>query len=380
MEESTADRETTRTGQFILDELSHFEENFHPRPYSGDGEFISKEHYESIVTSRAAEQALLTPIKALSGQASADLALTFTNFLNQRHASTMSATLEQYSEATGEALSILSREAEAIQAQALKDLKSISEDNLKENERERRENAAKAKRDDGLKLERLVKSARSFSSLQIGGRPTVSAMFQYREGLLRLTSELQGEVEKYQVLAKRYRSGITDITHNLRKTQETKKDAKLCADDEIKIHRLEELASKNLVIVKLLDALKTRHEEAAAAISPFRLFEDIAPAYEAFRKTSAFEKEVGVKVLENESTGRMLTEPELDILLFHTLRFLHSLPDMTPDQIKELPKGLRELKDKLRLIVMVDEATDFSPLELACMELFALPKYGGVTM
>ena len=44
-----------------------------------------------------------------------------------------------------------------------------------------------------------------------------------------------------------------------------------------------------------------------------------------------------------------------------------------------MPDEFRSLLTRFRLFITVDEATDFSPLELACIERFALPE-GGVTI
>ena len=45
-----------------------------------------------------------------------------------------------------------------------------------------------------------------------------------------------------------------------------------------------------------------------------------------------------------------------------------------------MPNEVRQILLRMRLLVTVDEAADFSPLELACMERFAIPNAGGVTI
>lgn len=323
-----------------------------------------------------------SPAKSLSWRTFAALSRAFTDFLQQHHSSVVRNALNLYSENTDEAVLFLLNQAATIKAQSKKDLESIQNSNLNVKDRARKEDLAKEKGNDGEKLERLARNAESFSRLQIEKCLSMGTIFQYREGLLRLASELHGEAEKYKVVVDGYRTTILDIKDDLRKKGEIP-DASLDLDKAHKVRELQqkqEEANETLSLVKLLDGLKIKAEEAAAMISLARLFDDIAPAYEEFRKTSAFEMEAGQCLLDNEASVSTLTEPELDILLLHALRFLHNLLGMSSSQALGLPKKLLKLKDRLRLIVMVDEATDFSPLELACMELFSVPKYGGVTI
>lgn len=133
-------------------------------------------------------------------------------------------------------------------------------------------------------------------------------------------------------------------------------------------------------IPPLIESLQKAAKDTADSMSLSRLFAAIPPAFHKYRtrpeNASRFYGEKSLSALKD----RMISETELDILLLEALRFVHSLPQLPVRGATGIPTDLQALLGSLRLIVMIDEATDFSPLELACMELIALPRYGGVTL
>jgi hypothetical protein len=72
--------------------------------------------------------------------------------------------------------------------------------------------------------------------------------------------------------------------------------------------------------------------------------------------------------------------PELDLILFAVLETLHQLWDFIRSGSVSIPAKIKNLAGQLRVNVCIDEVTDFSPIEIACMEKFAVPKVGGITV
>jgi hypothetical protein len=72
--------------------------------------------------------------------------------------------------------------------------------------------------------------------------------------------------------------------------------------------------------------------------------------------------------------------PELDLILFAVLETLHQLWDLIRSGSVSIPVKIKNLAEQLRVNICIDEVTDFSPIEIACMEKFAVPKVGGVTI
>jgi len=75
-----------------------------------------------------------------------------------------------------------------------------------------------------------------------------------------------------------------------------------------------------------------------------------------------------------------LSLAEQDLLLLRLLDTTRELIPLIPKDRNGVPKALSALLDRFRVNVCIDEAADFSPLEIACMERFSLPKVGGVTL
>ncbi len=132
-------------------------------------------------------------------------------------------------------------------------------------------------------------------------------------------------------------------------------------------------------IPELVSKLRKEVRDLIEALSLARLLLLIPRAYQEFREMS----ETQSRFFETESDkalrDRQLSEPEQDVLLYQALDFTRALRSELPGDMTGVPDELRSLLTRFRLLVTVDEATDFSPLELACMERFALPE-GGVTI
>ncbi|MDE2762456.1 MAG: hypothetical protein OXK74_06660 [Gemmatimonadota bacterium] len=80
------------------------------------------------------------------------------------------------------------------------------------------------------------------------------------------------------------------------------------------------------------------------------------------------------------SRGKSIGPDELDLVLLFQL-WLSRLRRATPSFQRSARSNLSEVfESSLREIIAVDEATDFSPMQLACMAMLANPEYDCVTL
>lgn len=100
------------------------------------------------------------------------------------------------------------------------------------------------------------------------------------------------------------------------------------------------------------------------------IFEKVADLYIEFRTTKNPTRE----------QSRNVCAEELDLVFFAILETVHQLWDVMKAGDLRIPGKLKHLMDLLRVNICIDEVTDFSPLEIACMEKFACPKIGGITV
>ena len=133
-------------------------------------------------------------------------------------------------------------------------------------------------------------------------------------------------------------------------------------------------------IPKLVDAMRKEAQGLMDEMSLRRLFELIPRAYQEFRELPDSKERYFVDDAEKAIRERVASSPEQDLLLFHSLEFVRSIYNRLPSDLNGIPQQVRLISGSMRAIIAVDEATDFSPLELACMERFALPSTGGVTI
>ena len=104
-----------------------------------------------------------------------------------------------------------------------------------------------------------------------------------------------------------------------------------------------------------------------------KFFNSIAARYGKFRKL----KQVENKFYHPDSALRKkISGTELDLLIFTKLRIAVDLlhKQQIANNESRLTSSLRPIRDNYRAQVFVDEAPDFSPLQLGCMKLMAHPK------
>ncbi len=133
-------------------------------------------------------------------------------------------------------------------------------------------------------------------------------------------------------------------------------------------------------IPPLIDNLRSDVRNLMDTTTLSRLFQLIPRAYQEFRELPDEQKRFFVEDAESSIKNRMLTEPEQDVLLFHALQFVRDLLDDLPVNLSGIPGEVRAIQARIKILVCVDEAADFSPLEIACIERFARMGSGGVTI
>lgn len=129
-----------------------------------------------------------------------------------------------------------------------------------------------------------------------------------------------------------------------------------------------------------VDSLRRDVKDLNESVTLGRLFQIIPRAYQEFRETLVDQKRFFDEESEKSIKERVLSEPEQDVLLFHALQFVRDLTDDIPANLSGVPGEVRAILSRMRILVCVDEATDFSPLAIACIERFAKIDSGGVTI
>jgi DNA helicase IV len=132
-------------------------------------------------------------------------------------------------------------------------------------------------------------------------------------------------------------------------------------------------------IPSLVSKLRKEVRDLAESLILSRLLLVIPRSYQEFREKSETQARFFAAATEKAIRDRQLSEPEEDVILYHTLELTRQLRSEIPGDLAGVPDEFRSLLTRFRLFITVDEATDFSPLELACIERFALPE-GGVTI
>lgn len=133
-------------------------------------------------------------------------------------------------------------------------------------------------------------------------------------------------------------------------------------------------------IPPLVEGLRKEVRDLNETLSLGRLFQRIPRSYQEFRETHDAQTRFFQQETEKEIRDRLLSEQEQDVVLFHALEFVQMLHDDIPADLAGVPGEVRGIIARLRLLVAVDEAADFSVLEIACMERFAKPGSGGMTI
>ena len=133
-------------------------------------------------------------------------------------------------------------------------------------------------------------------------------------------------------------------------------------------------------ISPLIRSLREGVKKLGEAVALSRLFELIPRSYQNFREEERNQSRFFASEAAKPISDRFISQPEQDVLLFHALEFVASLDDELSADMAGVPGPVRLLRARMKPLIAIDEATDFSPLEVACMERFASPKIRGVTL
>lgn len=133
-------------------------------------------------------------------------------------------------------------------------------------------------------------------------------------------------------------------------------------------------------IPPIVDRLRRDVKALSEEFTLARLFQIIPRAYQEFRETPDELKRFFVEEASKAVTDRVLSEAEQDVLLFHALGFVHELADDLPPNLANISAEVRVILSRMKIFICVDEAADFSALEIACIEKLAKKNIGGVTL
>ena len=133
-------------------------------------------------------------------------------------------------------------------------------------------------------------------------------------------------------------------------------------------------------IPELISGLRREVRDLIESLALRRLFEAIPRTYQDYRQSPEVQERFFDPKSDEQIRERKISGPEQDLLLYHSLEFVRSLEDILPGGLEGVPQSIRSLMGRMCSIVAIDETTDFSPLEVACMERFAFPNRGGVTL
>jgi len=132
-------------------------------------------------------------------------------------------------------------------------------------------------------------------------------------------------------------------------------------------------------IPPLVSKLRKEVRDLNESLSLARLFSQIPRSFQEFRETPENQARFFAPEADKAIRDRQISESEQDVLLFQALEFTRQIRRELPNDLNGVPDDLRSMLARFRLLITVDEATDFSPLELACIERLTLPE-GGVTI
>jgi superfamily I DNA/RNA helicase len=130
------------------------------------------------------------------------------------------------------------------------------------------------------------------------------------------------------------------------------------------------------IITKLIKELR----DFAESLSLKNLYELIGKGYQNFRENpGTFEKYFQFNK-RNEVESAKISAEEQSVLLYQAVEFVRKFTDLLPADGNGVPDGIQQILARMKPIITIDEVADFSPLEIACMERFALPRIGGVSI
>lgn len=122
----------------------------------------------------------------------------------------------------------------------------------------------------------------------------------------------------------------------------------------------------------------TEVSESISIRNNLRLLTRIYSEFRQSPEASAYFSKERLRTMGDQREG--LSNAEQDLLLYSILGFIRGCwSDLNKAQ-SDLPRPVRDIIGLMRTNICIDEATDFSALEIACMERFAHPIRGGVTL
>lgn len=133
-------------------------------------------------------------------------------------------------------------------------------------------------------------------------------------------------------------------------------------------------------LLPLVAELQKAVRDFGDAIALRRLFDSIPRAYQDFREDSANRDRYFTQEANQPIREKQLSAAEQDTLLFHALEFVRALRSEFGAALTGVPGGVQVLLDRMRLMIAIDEVTDFSAVQIACMERFSPARNGGVTI
>jgi len=130
------------------------------------------------------------------------------------------------------------------------------------------------------------------------------------------------------------------------------------------------------ILTKLIKELR----DFAESLSLKNFYALIGDGYRNFRETpEIFEKYFQSQTKDSVLSAKISAQ-EQSVLLYHAVEFVRKFIDLLPIDGNGVPDAIRQIRARMKPIITIDEAADFSPLEIACMERFALPRIGGVSI
>ena len=275
----------------------------------------------------------LNILKRETGNEHVSLTRAFGRFLGDRRAETWRAAVQKFNNDTRSALGDLANASQRILLKGSEILAAAGTDVVGLAEAQRR---FKGFRELNDKLNQIIQQVRRVGSLQ-EGESNVSLPFLY---------------QKYQDFLRI--AGAISINEG---------DIPLFPE-----------------IPPLIKSLEKAVRDFGDGISLRQLFEGIPRTYQEFRETPANHERYFTPDVQRAFRDKLLSPPEQDTLLYYALEFVRTLRREFGPALTGVPGPVQLLIDRMRLMIAIDEVTDFSAVQIACMERFAPVRSGGVTI
>lgn len=113
----------------------------------------------------------------------------------------------------------------------------------------------------------------------------------------------------------------------------------------------------------------------------------LSNTYKIYRRKdlidSKYIKHKNIEMLKSnvKSGNNRLYTDEIDFILYLTLKITNELFLISEDYFNNSEtKSIKAYKNNMKMVIAIDEAIDFTPLELSCMTYLSYPKYRCVTL